>query len=163
MDLAHALEAYHRRLFDGEYMTEEEYDPIETTLIDAIPQNISAEHRDSLKSRIKYGYQYSLRTRLKNLLSEVLAEQSEATKTIVGNQPNFIKRLVETRNYFTHLDGEANSAVLKTDELYEFTLNVRLLLQICFLKEMEFPANEISRILNNNWKYKRLTKTHKSQ
>ena len=96
------------------------------------------------------------------MLSEVLAKQSETTKTIVGNQSNFINRLVETRNYFTHLDGEANSAVLKTDEVYEFTLNVRLLLQICFLKEMEFRTNEISRILNNNWEYKRLTKTHKS-
>ena len=36
MDLAHALEAYHRTLYDGEYMTEEEYAPIETTLINLL-------------------------------------------------------------------------------------------------------------------------------
>ena len=162
MDLAHAIEAYHRTIHDGEYMSEEDYEPIKSALIDAIPRDVTADHREALKGGLKYGYQYSLRTRLRNLLDEILAEHSVNIKKFVGNQSRFIHRLVETRNHFTHHDGEPNRDVLREDELYEFTLKVRILLQICFLRDMGFRNSEIHRILNNNWAFKRMTKKSKT-
>lgn len=155
MDLARALEVYHRTMYDGEYMSEEEYEPIKSTVIDAIPPDVSADHRDALKAGLKYGYQYSLRTRLRKLLNEILAEQSENIDKIIDNPSSFIHRLVETRNHFTHYDGEPNEYVLRDDELYDFCRRVRMLLQICFLKDMGFPSVEISRLLNNYESYKR--------
>lgn len=157
LSLAQALEAYHRNVFGGEYLTKDEYEAIKTAIIRAIPPCIDKSHRDALEGTLKYGYQYSLRTRLKSLFNEVLVEQSDVLKKLVGNPSDFIHRLVETRNYFAHRDGERNAAVLNDDELYEFTRKMRMLLQICFLKEMEFPRSEIVRLLNANQDFQHLT------
>ena len=157
LSLAQALEAYHRNVYGGDYLSKEEYEHIRIALIDVIPDCVDDKHRDSLEGTFKYGYQYSLRTRLKKVFDGVLAEQSDDLKKLVGNPRDFIHRLVETRNYFTHRDGEPNSAVLNDDELYKFTRKMRVLLQICFLKEMEFPASEITRLLNANQEYQHLT------
>ena len=157
LNLAQALEAYHRNVYGGEYLTKEEYEPIKTAIICAIPKCVDKSHRDALEGLLKYGNQYSLRTRLKIVFSEVLSKQSDDLKKLVGNPTYFIHRLVETRNYFTHRDGEPNTAVLNDDELYQFTRKMRMLLQICFLREMEFPPNEITRLLNANQEYQHLT------
>ncbi len=158
LSLAQALEAYHRNVYGGEYLSKEDYEPIRIALIDAIPDCVDDKHRASLEGTFKYGYQYSLRTRLREVFDEVLSEQSDDLKKLVGNPADFIHRLVETRNYFTHRDGEPSSAVLSDDELYTFTRRMRMLLQICFLEEMEFPPNEITRLLNANQEYQNLTK-----
>lgn len=158
LNLAQALEAYQRNVYGGEYLAKKEYEPIRDQLIDAIPDCVDDSHRDALKGTFKYGYQYSLRTRLRKVFNEILSEQSDDLKKLVVNPTNFIHRLVETRNHFTHRDGEPNADVLNDDELYEFTRKMRMLLQICFLKEMEFPPDEITRLLNANREYQVLTK-----
>ena len=162
LSLAQALEAYHRNVYGGEYRSKEEYEPIRIALIDAIPDCVDNSHRDALEGTLKYGNQFSLRTRLKKVFNEVLSEQSDDLKKLVGNPREFMHRLVETRNYLTHRDGERNSAVLNDDELYEFTRKMRMLMQICFLKEMEFPPSEITRLLNANQEYQHLTKDNKA-
>ncbi len=156
--LAQSLEAYHRNVHGGEYLSKEEYEPIKTALINAIPNCVETSHKAALMSRIEYGYQYSLQTRLKGLCSEVLVEQKDDVEKLLGNPKDFIRRLVETRNYFTHRDGLPNEATLNDDELFDYSRKMRVLLQICFLREMGFPPNEITRLLNANQEYQHLTK-----
>ena len=150
LDLARALEVYHRSIYGGEYLSEQEYEAVKTKLIDSIPSDVKKSHRESLVGTLKYGYQYSLRTRLKRMFSEVLSKQNDDVMKLFDVPNKFIHRLVETRNYFTHRDGDPNADVLNDDELYDFNRKMRRLLQICFLKEMEFLPSEISQILNNN-------------
>lgn len=150
LDLARALEVYHRSVYGGKYLCKDEYKPIKTKLIASIPSDVKKCHRDALKGTLKYGYQYSLRTRLNRVFKKLLAEQSDDVMRLFGTPKDFVHRLVETRNYFTHRDGDPDEAVLNDDELYDFIRKMRRLLQICLLKEMEFPPDEISRILNNN-------------
>ena len=157
LNLAQALEAYHTNVYGGVYLTKEEYEPVKAALIDAIPNFIETSHQDALKGRIEFGNQYSLRTRLNKVFTEVLSEHCDDLQKLVGNPRDFIHRLVETRNYFTHRDGDPNESVLDDDELYEYCRKVRMLLRICFLKEMEFPPSEITRLLNNNQEYQFLT------
>ena len=158
LSLAQALEAYHRNVFGGEYLTKDEYEPIRIALIKAIPNHVDSSQRDALEGSLKYGNQYSLRTRLKYICGEFLAELNEDLRRLLGDSTDFIHRLVETRNYFTHRDGDPNADVVSDDELYRFTRKMRMLLQICFLKEMGFPAAEITRLLNENQEYQHLTR-----
>ena len=164
--LAQALEAYHRQAFGGEYLTADEYEPIRTAIIEAIeaiPEGVDRSHRDALAGMIRYGNQYSLRRRLKEIVGELSVEHHAELQKLLGDPGNFIHRLVETRNYFTHRDGVPNSDVLRDDELYEFTRRMRMFLQICFLKEMELPTADITRLLNKNQTYYYLSSDKSAQ
>ncbi len=158
LNLAQALEAYHRNVYGGEYLAKEEYEPIRAQLIDAIPDCVDDSHRDALESTLNYGNQYSLRTRLKQIIRKVLAEQKSDVEKLLDNPTDFIHRVVETRNYLSHRDGDPNQTVIEDDELYWYCRKMRMLLQICFLKEMGFPPDEITRLLNANQDYQVLTK-----
>ena len=157
LNLAQALEAYHRNVYGGEYLSKEEFEPIKIALIDAIPDCVEPSHQDSIVGTLNYGNQYSLRTRLKNLCNEALIKQKDDIKKLLGNVSNFIHRVVETRNYFTHRDGNPGKSVINDNELYKYIRKMRILLQICFLKEMEFTSSEITRLLNANQEYQHIT------
>ena len=57
--LCQALESFHRNIFGGCYLTKEAYEPIKAVLTKAIPSTIQSSLNDSLRSRIRYGYQFS--------------------------------------------------------------------------------------------------------
>ena len=72
--LTQVLEAYHRRMYAGEYMDTETYkEAVYPLLIKAIPSDLHKDHKESLKSRMQYGYDFSLRKRLNQIVTTVLA------------------------------------------------------------------------------------------
>ena len=162
LDLARALEVYHRSMYGGEYVTRDKYEPIKCALINAIPGSVDSSHRASLKGTLNYGHQYSLTTRLKRIVRKVLAEQKDDVEKWLGNPAAFIHRVVETRNYLTHHDGEPNAYVLRNDELFKYTRKMRMLLRICLLKELGFPSSEITRLLNANREYRNFSEDRSS-
>lgn len=64
LNLIQAVETFHRNMRKGQYLTEEDFKPIRTALTSAIPEGIADDLREALKSKIRYGYEYSLRKRL---------------------------------------------------------------------------------------------------
>lgn len=97
--MVHALEAFHRQMKGGRYLSDAEYQPIEQRLLAALPEELDRSHRDALKNKIKYGYQYSLRKRLNELRTDL----TPALQQVVSpDLKRFLERVVVTRNYFTH-------------------------------------------------------------
>jgi hypothetical protein len=68
LSLVQALESYHRRRFDSKYTSDDDFDPIREIFINAIPKDINADFRDSLKNKFKYLHEYSLKKRLGEIL-----------------------------------------------------------------------------------------------
>ncbi|MHC5822711.1 MAG: HEPN domain-containing protein [Nostoc sp.] len=74
LSLAQAIEAFHRILYGGRYINEQEYkNGIYQSLLRAIESdsnvyNLTSEFKDSLKQRLSYLYKFSLRKRLKELI-----------------------------------------------------------------------------------------------
>jgi len=58
LSLMQALEGFHRGLFDGNYMEGDGYESVKKTLSDAIPTELASDHKDALRSRIKYGTRF---------------------------------------------------------------------------------------------------------
>ena len=158
LDLARALEAYHRNLYGGKYLSKEEYQPIKNTLIEAIPKSVGQSHEDALRGSLEYGYQYSFRTRLKRVIKEILSEHQDNVRSFVGQPSVFIHKVVQVRNRLTHPDESSDERKVTPDELRDLIPKVKMLLRICFLVEIEFPPAEITRLLNENQEYLQLTK-----
>ena len=110
-----ALETLHRHRLPGLYTSQDEYKCVERMLVDAMPSEISQPLRESLKSRLKYGNEYSLRRRLTELAT-MLSPETQAL--LHSNLQQFLSRAIETRNYLTHYPPDLHSASMKGAELF---------------------------------------------
>ncbi|MBI5960161.1 MAG: hypothetical protein HY866_15580 [Chloroflexi bacterium] len=152
--LAQALETYHRRMYGGVYMPAEQYEPIRKALNEAIPTGLDDSHRSSIKHKIQYGYEYSLRTRLKHILKNVLAPYQQIVDRLIGNHGEFIGQLVDTRNYLTHYTEELEKvAITDPQKQYAFVQKMKLLIQLCFLVELDLPAETVNKLTTDNRKF----------
>lgn len=157
LSFTRALETYHRNLYDGVYLTPEEYEPIKQALIDAIPDDIEESHKGKLKAMMKSGYEFSLRKRLRMICNEILGEYKGIIKELLGDSNDFVGKVTDTRNYLTHNLKERPENVIPDEKLYYYILKMQFLLRICFLVEMGFPPDEIKRLVNSNGEYELAT------
>ena len=128
-----ALEGFHRRYVGGAYMLETEYASLFQGLVGAIPHDISQDFRRSLKAKLKWGYEYSQRKRLRGLLESLAAETQHA---ITGGFPGFVNKVVDERNRLVH-----NTDVGRLDfrELHEVSERLRSWVLILLLKQLGLP------------------------
>lgn len=151
-----ALEAYHRHVFGGYFLPKEKYEPCRTAMVAAIPAYIQSDQRDSLKSRVKYGYEYSLRKRL----SEVLKGPcNEIFNDFIDNQSEFIVSIVNTRNYLTHYDTELKANALDGIELYYLIRKLRAILVILLLYETGLPIDTLRKCIKKADQFSQLNRS----
>jgi len=98
--------------------------------------------------RFRYINEYSLRKRLKELLTRT----DSVFKTILKNGETFVENVVSTRNYVTHFDTALESKILTGSALYWATRKLRALLEICLLVELGMTIGEIETLFNRNEK-----------
>jgi len=133
LNLIQAVETFHRNMRKGQYLTEKDFEPIRTVLTGAIPEGIGSDLRAALKSKIRYGYEYSLRKRLNLLFAEL---DAETLKLITDNPNRMTDKIVDTRNYFTHHTDELKKLAFNGDALHYANYKLRVLLTILLLKEV---------------------------
>ncbi|MEE0025251.1 HEPN domain-containing protein [Methanobrevibacter sp.] len=134
-----ALEAYLRKneQYEDNYMSITEYENIKKEFSKFIEKlDISKDHKESLKSRIRYGNEISLRKRLKELINE-LNEYKIINKLINGNKNKLIVDIVDARNYFTHYDKSSNYKK-NNEKLLKLNYKLKILMELCILKELGF-------------------------
>jgi hypothetical protein len=128
----------------------EDYANVRYVLEKAIPDWVEKEHHEkSLKSRIKYGNEFSLRTRL----NKIFAEYQENLIEFIENKNAFIEKVIDTRNYLTHYDKKEKAAI--GEELDPIIQKLKILLKICLLTELGFSSEEIKKLFSRNKRYQR--------
>lgn len=133
LTLSQALEAFSRATTVSTYMPSETYEAIKDRITAAIPCNVSSDHRLSLKSRIKYGNEYSLRKRLTQAVESL---PPDAIELICKSKSKFVSGVVDTRNYLTHYSDELRENALHGAKLFWATERMAMLLRILLLREL---------------------------
>ncbi|RJR31502.1 MAG: hypothetical protein C4576_31780 [Desulfobacteraceae bacterium] len=151
--LLQALEAFHRSKGTGRYVPDKAYIQIEDVLIKAIPKSVSSDHRAALKSRIKYGNEYSLRKRISLILRSI--GQSFRQK-ITQNDSKFVDRVVSTRNYLTHRDNSGGNNVLNYGEMARYSDSLKVLLMALILNEFAFDFGSLERAMSSNFRFRNM-------
>lgn len=148
--IAQAAESYHRSLGMGIYMNQQQYDK-EIKLVNAsIPQTFDVSLRESLKNKIKYGNEFSLRKRLQNIFARVPVEVAEK---ICKDRDWFISRFVHTRNYFTHCDHESEKQSLGVLDAHIASERVLWLVMANILLDLGVPPGSLLAILQRSSKF----------
>jgi hypothetical protein len=130
LSLLQALEGFHRATLPGTYMADEDYEAVKKALGDALPLTVSPPHKSALKSKIKYGNEYSLQKRLTEL---VKALPDRVHLLAIGVAGDFPRSWIDTRNFFTHWDKELEQKIVTGQALYEANVRLRVLLRLVYL------------------------------
>ena len=135
--LVQAAEALCRRCCPGTYMPKDAYDDVYETLCHAIPAHVPSELRMSLETgTLKYGNEYSLRKRVKDLLGSL---EPETVELVTDNASIFADRIVKTRNHFTHALVDSPPPSSSGTELLWAFYRLRVLLTIVLWKHLGIP------------------------
>jgi hypothetical protein len=157
LSLTQALETYSRAVHDALYLPSAEYEKVSVALNSAIPSDTPQDLKVSLKSRIRFGNEYSLRKRLMMIMNSL---EEKTTKLICDDTARFIARIVDTRNYLTHYTEELREKAVKNNDLQFANYRMQLLLTILLCKEMGVNETSIRSVLMSNSKWLQLIHLH---
>lgn len=154
LSLTQSIESYHRRVFGGEYISKDEYKPILEALKASIPAEIDSGFRESLKHRMQYLHEYSLRKRLEKIIEFC----GNTLDRVIQNKGGFIEDVYNTRNFLTHYDMSLKEKAKKGEELYKRTKQLKFLIEICLLKELSLSDENISKLISRDQRYHHILK-----
>lgn len=143
--LMQALEGFHRAVADGTYMLPDDYESVRQALAAAIPASLGSNHRDALKSRIKYGNELSLRKRLDDLAGRL---DAPLRTRIFGDASAVPRKWIATRNYYTHWDEASRDDALNTSGMYCASVRLRHFLRVLYLDFVGIPHTAITKALD---------------
>lgn len=149
LSLIQAIESFHRRVYGGKYLPDEKYDKVYEVLVNGIPEDVESELKDRLMEYLKYGNEFSLRKRLK----EIFDKYKEILDKFIENKKDFIEKVVNTRNYFTHYDKELKEHTAHGEDLCRLNQKLRMCLETCLLAEIGFTSEEIKTFISRNIRY----------
>jgi len=148
--LTRALEGLHRAIMGGSYHPDDEYESYRVEL----KEHVTRLHANNdwknkfIGGELKYGNQYSLRKRLKDLLKGM---DSALKGAILRDAEGFVDRVVKTRNYLTHMDEKEHGNALHGSDLIHAFDKLQILVGVLLLRETGISETEIlSALLNND-------------
>ena len=124
LSLVQGIETLHRRNSQETSMPEEEF----SNLVDTILKNVPNDKKELIKEKLKYANELSLRKRLRKMI--------EPFRNFFGSSDerrSFIYKVVSTRNYLTHYDGNLVSKTASGKDLLMLYMKLEALFQLHFL------------------------------
>lgn len=149
LSLAHAIEGYHRAMIGGKYMDDQHYkNGLQQIFSSAIPQDIGPDFRSSLKNKLKYLHEFSLRKRIHDLCTRF----TDVVQPYVGVPGEFAEELANQRNWLTHPDSTDPDRARSIDyqKLWVQCEQLSLLLEVCFMHEIGLDMQTIQKLLPRN-------------
>ena len=148
LTLMHAIEAFHRAHTNATYVTEDDYrTQVYEPMVMAIPSGVASSLRSSLKNKLKYGNEFSLRKRLSLLFKSLPPELLTLVKF---DAPDLIATLVDNRNYLTHYTEELKEKRVPILKMWQLAQGIQtvmfyLLYQIAGIPDDRFLTKLMSK------------------
>ena len=140
--LAQGLETLHRRNSQETLFPKVEFKTLLNDIIKHCPDN----RREWLRGRISFGNELPLRKRIEKMI--------EPFKELYGSElerDGLIKKIVATRNYFTHYDPKAEQKSAKGKELWDLCMKLESIFQLNFLKIVGIDSAQIMMVAENHY------------
>ncbi|WP_338592047.1 HEPN domain-containing protein [Paenibacillus sp. Y5S-9] len=137
LNIINALEVFHRRTREGTEFPKEDH----RKRLDSIYETLNGnEHLEWLKSKLHFSNEISLKKRIHQLLTgfPLIEEYLGEGKDI------FVKKVVNTRNFYTHYDINSEKKALKRMDLHNVTQELKILTLACLLHEIGFDEETVN-------------------
>ena len=148
-----ALEVFHRRTSGETVMPEQDFEQFSEAMVAAIPPGTEPDMREKLESLYRFANEPSLKQRLRSIIAALTKDFGEAP---AGFNSKFLRKLVDTRNYYTHFSEELSGRALDGEGMYWATRRVILLLTLLFLQRLGITADNIKPLLERHREFAQL-------
>jgi hypothetical protein len=145
LSLTQALESYHRIRIRSEELAPEKHGERLKRIVDSAPE----EDKKWLEEKLKWSNELTFRTRLKELFDGLV----ETVPSVIGDVDKFAGQVVDTRNYLTHYDPELKNRAASGTELSRITEKLKIVMQICLIRELGLNESTIRFLLMKNWTF----------
>lgn len=146
LNLAQSAETFHARVHNHTRIPSEQYRKMKEEILKVV----SEDYHSWLNDQFNFGNNLNLHTRLTEL-SEKYSNQ--ILDKILGDKTQFVLKVKNSRNYYTHYSKESVKKALKGSELFYLSEKLKILLVCSFLIEIGFDRNNLSIYLDKiKWK-----------
>lgn len=149
LSIAQGIESYHRRVFGGTYLPDDQADSLTSKIVSVIKDELTGDIRNTFINKLSHLNTFSLRTRLKWLIKlhyDFIAPIFEADKT-------FVDAVVTTRNYLTHFDESQSAKAKRGVELYIVTEQLKFILEVCLFTELGVSKEKMMKHIGQGHNY----------
>ena len=115
----------------------------------AIPEGLDGSFKESIKNRLKYLNEFSLRKRL----TEIIDLCECVFNLFAYREKDFIEAVINTRNYLVHYDEGLKEVAKEGIELKKINYALDALVFCCILNEIDAPNDLIVESVKRNKKY----------
>lgn len=141
LSFSQSLESLHRIKFANLTMPEEEYRGLVRRMVDVLPD----DRRQFFEGKLKFGNEPSFASRIKDLLKPF-----EKLYVMKKTPKRFIRKIVDTRNYYTHFTRELKPRSASGVELVYLRRNLEALLQMHLLRLIGTDSKTIEMLSKRN-------------
>jgi len=144
LNLVQAIESYHgsKEDFDDKYM-DEDFDDIKNNLFDCLPDYIDEKVEQNMKTLIGFSNTFTLKDRLLDIYNRY-----EDLFGPFNIDEDLLDDIKKTRDHFTHLSKEEEE-IMTWEQIAKSVPKLRLMMEICLLKELGVDEKTIKRGLKN--------------
>jgi len=148
-----ALEVFHRRTSGETVMPTADFPAFAEMMTKAIPASTTSRMKDKLKGTYKFLNEPSLGQRLKSIVAG-LAQSFGAAPPAFGKA--YLRKLVDTRNYYTHFSEELEDKTLDGAGMYWASRRIVLLLTLLFLQRLGLSGSDLAPLLERHREFSKL-------
>lgn len=148
-----ALEVFHRRTSGETVMDENEFAEFAQRMVEAIPPDTEQDMREKLEALYRFANEPSLKQRLRWIVSSLSEAFGEKP---AGFNSKYLRKLVDTRNYYTHFSAELRSRTFDGEGMHWATRRIVLLLTLLFLQRLGLTADDIKPLLHRHREFEQL-------
>lgn len=165
LSLAQSIEAFHSLAHSGRYIDKKIYKKVvRKTLeesVNSIPDFIPLENEgESLdlreykrvlkEEKLSHLNSFSLRERLEEIINEYRSCMPDNFFASPEEQSDFLKKIRKTRNHLTHLSSGPDEYVASGQDLLVLSRKLKVLLEVCLLKQLGLEDADVKRITSKN-------------
>lgn len=141
LSLAQGIETLHRRNSKDTLMPETEFGDLVVALVNSCP----TIHQDWLAKKLEYANELPLRRRIRQML-----EPFESLYGGSKQRKDFIRMVLDTRNYLTHYDEKLAQQAAQGEILWSLCMKLEALFQLHFLRLIGLDGDFIKNLVNEN-------------
>ncbi len=138
LGLTQTAELFHRARFTGKYVDDDKWSPMADRIVASLPANLEPAHWEALKARLRFGNEFSLRKRLRELADSLSGQMADH---VVKGTPS-VDRIVNARNAVVH-GPSADLQLPDGRELIDMVDSLRLLIETLCLLHIGVPQEAV--------------------